>query len=48
VEFPYRLGPGESVSIPLRIPAGIAPGEFRFPIRFFTDHPKLLRGASNS
>jgi hypothetical protein len=41
VEFPYRLEPGESVSIPLRIPAGIAPGEFRFPIRFFTDHPKL-------
>lgn len=41
VDFPYQLGPGESVSIPLRFPAGIRQGEFNFPIRFFTDHPKL-------
>lgn len=41
VDFPCQLAPGESTSIPLRFPAGLRVGEFSFPMRFFTDHPKL-------
>ena len=41
IDFPYTVAPGEVARIPIKFPAGMSPGRFRYYLKFFTDHPAM-------